>query len=307
MIISISGYAGSGKDTVGKIIQYLNMYNSNPTQSYDSWLKWYNKFSAIETESIIRWQIKKWATALRKVAAILLGMDEAFLYTDEFKNMVLPECWWYYQQLKRSPNDVFAPERMIPYLSLNKEQADLLVSNSNVRLNKMTGREFLQKLGTDAIRNGLHENTWVNALMSEYKDGNNPFNFKKDENSPHPLEEVWPNWIITDTRFPNELAAVKERGGITIRVNRDIPCNICKLTKAERRGSLCKEITCPNGLPNRGLHPSETSLDHITDWDYVIQNNGTIEKLVEKLKPIIIKISNNGTDSTARQSTCELH
>jgi len=32
----------------------------------------------------------------------------------------------------------------------------------------MTVREFCQKLGTEAIRNGLHTNAWVNSLMSEY-------------------------------------------------------------------------------------------------------------------------------------------
>jgi len=32
----------------------------------------------------------------------------------------------------------------------------------------MTIREFLQKLGTDAIRNHFHEDTWVNALLSDY-------------------------------------------------------------------------------------------------------------------------------------------
>jgi hypothetical protein len=33
----------------------------------------------------------------------------------------------------------------------------------------MTYRELLQKLGTEAMRNGLHENVWVNALYADYK------------------------------------------------------------------------------------------------------------------------------------------
>ena len=33
----------------------------------------------------------------------------------------------------------------------------------------MTYRDLLQKLGTEAMRNGLHENVWVNALFADYK------------------------------------------------------------------------------------------------------------------------------------------
>lgn len=65
----------------------------------------------------------------------------------------------------------------------------------------MTGRELLQRLGTDAIRDGLHKDAWVNALMSDY----------------HQYED----WIITDCRFKNEAKAVKEFGGYVVRVVRD--------------------------------------------------------------------------------------
>lgn len=62
----------------------------------------------------------------------------------------------------------------------------------------MTVREFLQKLGTDAIRDGLHKDAWVNALFCDY----------------HQNE----NWIITDMRFPNEYDAVRKFGGMTVRL-----------------------------------------------------------------------------------------
>lgn len=64
----------------------------------------------------------------------------------------------------------------------------------------MTAREFLQKLGTDAIRVGLHDDAWVTALMCDY---NNKC-----------------NWIITDVRFPNEAKIIKSKGGIVVRINR---------------------------------------------------------------------------------------
>lgn len=66
--------------------------------------------------------------------------------------------------------------------------------------NFMTYRELLQKVGTDAIRDNVHENAWVNALMQKY-------------DSRH-------KWIIADCRFENEAEAIKKEGGVVIRVER---------------------------------------------------------------------------------------
>lgn len=105
----------------------------------------------------------------------------------------------------------------------------------------MTIREFLQKLGTDAIRNHFHEDTWVNALLADYHQSD--------------------KWLITDVRFPNEANAIKQYGGKVIRINRD-------------------------GIePARG-HSSETALDEY-QFDYVIDNNSTVEELKQKLWSIL--------------------
>ena len=64
----------------------------------------------------------------------------------------------------------------------------------------MTVRDFLQKLGTEAIRDGLHPDAWVMALFSDYHEQD--------------------NWIITDCRFHNEAEMVEKFGGKIVRVNR---------------------------------------------------------------------------------------
>lgn len=76
-------------------------------------------------------------------------------------------------------------------------------------------------------------------------------------------------WIFTDVRFPNELEAIKKHNGITIRINRGL---------VERTGKM---IQGPE-------HISETALDD-AKFDYVIENNGTIEELIEQVKKILIK------------------
>jgi hypothetical protein len=118
----------------------------------------------------------------------------------------------------------------------------------------MTYRDLLQKLGTEAMRSGLHKNVWVNALFADYQ-----FNIEEDEQIPY--------WIITDSRFPNELAAVKEHNGIAIKVIRD------------------------SGNTIGTTHTSETALDDYTDWDYVINNNGTLEELKTQVLSILEKES----------------
>ena len=115
----------------------------------------------------------------------------------------------------------------------------------------MTVREFLQKLGTDALRTGLHDNVWVNALMADYK----PTEYGDDE-QPH-----LPNWIITDCRFPNEAQVIKDKGGIIIRIDRP-------------------------GVKPINNHPSEVGLDH-WNFDYKIVNNSDLFELKENVKSIL--------------------
>ena len=79
-------------------------------------------------------------------------------------------------------------------------------------------------------------------------------------------------WIITDVRFPNEAQAIKDRGGIVIRVKRPLDrLGNSKLPKLKHTS-----VT---------QHPSETALDDY-DFDYVIENEGSIDELIQKIKQL---------------------
>ena len=214
MIIGISGRIGSGKDTVGSIIQYLTFckdYNSTDV-SYEDFT---NSVGWVPT-----WEIKKFAGKLKTVASLLTSIPVEKFEDQEFKQKHMGLQW------------------------------------------KMTYREFLQKLGTEAMRNGLHTNVWVNALFADYKPESTGYNY------------FYPQWVITDMRFPNEMEAVEEREGLTIRVVRSFN---------HKMGS--KETGTLDLTP---LHPSETALDDAV-FDYEIINDGTIEDLVEKVREILTK------------------
>jgi hypothetical protein len=109
---------------------------------------------------------------------------------------------------------------------------------------KIKDRKFLQFIGTDWARN-IDENVWINIVLNKNIKGIG---------------------LLSDIRFPNEFKALKKDGWICIKVIRD---NIAK----NRAG---------NGNNN---HESELSLNEIKDedWDFIIDNNYTLEELYKKL------------------------
>lgn len=237
MIIGINGKIGSGKDTIGKIIQYL-MANPEIKEitTLEEWLD-----SDDLNGRDFTWKIKKFAGKLKTIASLLTGIPVDKFEDQEFKKTNLESSW----DVKSKYRDRRPPT-------------------------PMTVRDLLQKLGTEAMRDGLHTNVWVNALFADYIHTKN-CGCEKNCRCEHDL----PNWIITDLRFPNEMEAVEKRHGITIRVVRPEVKDYFQLKN--RDGSIT-HVT---------LHSSETALDD-AEFDYEIINNGTIADLVEKVREILI-------------------
>jgi hypothetical protein len=138
-----------------------------------------------------------------------------------------------------------------------------------------TIREFLQLLGTECLRNNLHPDIHVISTFSDYKTVyttvSDKGRFERED------LDIKPNWIITDTRFPNEAEAIKSRGGIVIRVDRK---------EAAGEGAIQKTVNGKTFWVKSHGHASETSLDEYP-FDYVINNNGTIEELVDKVQEML--------------------
>ena len=109
-------------------------------------------------------------------------------------------------------------------------------------MDPLTGRELLQLVGTDLFRENFCGSIWVRLCMNKIKQSDADIA------------------IISDVRFPNELAAVKVAGGKAIKIYRTL--------------NITQSIQ----------HISETALDNTPDacFDYVIQNYGTLEDLKDK-------------------------
>jgi hypothetical protein len=228
------------KDTVGKIIQLLNCYNTGSITFEETIEDHVHHQWWIEAQS--GWAIKKWAGKLKTIASLLTGIPVEKFEDQEFKKTNLGPEW---NVLKMKPG---------------KRQDGIFPKKVDMESVPMTVRDFLQKLGTDGLREGLHTNTWVNALMADYKIHPEHFN---DIANGRETGDGYPNWIITDTRFPNEAQAIKDKGGMVIKVDR------------------------PGVGPVNG-HPSEDALKDY-NFDYVIHNDGSINDLDNK----VIEFINN--------------
>lgn len=117
--------------------------------------------------------------------------------------------------------------------------------NNVINSYNLTVRELLQIVGTEVFRDSFDKNVWVKSLFNTYKPNQ--------------------NWIVTDVRFPNEANAIKKRGGILIRINRDL-------------------------LNDEDKHESETALDDYNNFDYIISNNDSLESYRNNIIKIITEI-----------------
>lgn len=112
----------------------------------------------------------------------------------------------------------------------------------------INARIALQTLGTEWGRR-LNEDVWARAGVN------------------HMLNNEGDRWCLSDLRFANELKAVKEAGGVVVR-----------LTRGEVQHS----------------HPSEIELTHIplSHFDHVITNNNSeLEQLFADLDKVVQKFS----------------
>jgi hypothetical protein len=249
-ILSLSGYQSAGKDTVARIIQYLDwVHNAElaPTIPFHSMLKRLENGEFESFDQYSSWKNVKFAGKVKVIASLLTGIPVKNFEKQDVKNSLLGDEWNYYkvELYGNSPKD-YADQRTI-YLNCNDELVKQYTNDDDhiITHNTMSVRQFLQKLGTDAIRNQLHSNAWVNSLMCDYN--------------------VDSKWIISDCRFKNEFKTVRDNGGITIRIN--------------RVDQILKD-----------LHISETDLDSGVTFDYIINNEtNNFEKLVNDVKEIMLK------------------
>ena len=122
----------------------------------------------------------------------------------------------------------------------------------------LTPRWVLQYWGTEVLRRGFHEDIWVASLENK-------------------LRRSSDDVVISDCRFPNEVAALRRSGGYVIRVHRG--------NTPEWWGTA---VVNPELMPQvyPEVHASEWAWA-ATDFDRVIPNHGTLDELYAQINDLV--------------------
>ena len=134
---------------------------------------------------------------------------------------------------------------------------------------EITPRWVLQYWGTEVVRKGFHNDTWVASLENR-------------------LRQTQDDIVITDCRFPNEIKAIKAVGGEVIRIKRGPEPDWYDHAKNYNKG--VKKIGWALGrdtLEKAGVHASEYSWVG-SKFDTVLENDGTLDELFEQVEKFLV-------------------
>ena len=116
-------------------------------------------------------------------------------------------------------------------------------------------RTILQQFGTEVMRGQMYDGIWVDSCIGRYKGENT---------------------VISDTRFPNEIKRIKECGGIILLVKR--------FQDPDWFTSYVE-----GNIEPKGIHSSEYAWAK-SEFDFTIENNGSLEELNEKVDSFIHRL-----------------
>lgn len=131
----------------------------------------------------------------------------------------------------------------------------------------LTPRLVLQKWGTEVARKSWHDDTWIASLENKLHKAHNDI-------------------VITDVRFPNEIRAVRNAGGIVIRVVRGPEPHWYESAVAANQ----QVQSAMSYMLAQNIHPSEWAWIG-TKFDAVIDNNADgLDPLFGQVKDLVLNL-----------------
>ena len=133
----------------------------------------------------------------------------------------------------------------------------------------ITPRLMLQLWGTEVCRNGFHDDIWIASLENK-------------------MRKTGDNIVISDVRFPNEIKAIHNAGGIVVRIKRgDDPewYDAAVSANAGPNGNATWSLSKAK-LAQLGIHASETAWVGGT-IDHTVYNDTTIDALFEQIRCLV--------------------
>ncbi len=132
----------------------------------------------------------------------------------------------------------------------------------------LTPRWILQYWGTEVCRQGFHDDIWIASLENK-------------------MRKTKDNIVISDVRFPNEIKAIHNAGGLVVRVKRGPdPEWYDDAVNMNAGPQNMSWAISKMRMEQRKIHASETA------WvggkiDVVLSNDGTIDDLFTQIKNLV--------------------
>lgn len=255
-LIGISGKKGVGKDLVANIINYI-YYKKDVEAGKEMSLMSFKELQPVLLKSYYNsyntFKNVKFADKLKDIVCLLIGCTREQLEDREFKEKELGEEWDEFGIRFTYPDDCKNPKLYGGFAT--REEAIIFEKNERRSL------QWTNDLKTSIERFSLTPRLLLQLLGTEC--GRQIIHPNIWINSTFTNYNEDSKWIISDVRFPNEAEAIKSKGGILIRINRP-------------------------GFEDTGEHKSETALDNYDGFDYVIENDSSIDDLIHKIHNILI-------------------
>jgi hypothetical protein len=132
----------------------------------------------------------------------------------------------------------------------------------------LTPRWILQQWGTEVCRNAFHDDIWIASLENK-------------------MRKTTDNIVISDVRFPNEIKAIHNAGGLVVRVKRGPEPEWYEDAVNMNAGNTNMSwLISKTRMEKLGIHASETA------WvggniDAIIDNNGSMDELFNQIKNLV--------------------
>ena len=173
MIVSVSGKIGSGKDTVGKIIQYLIYMTKDVAGRYYPPDVFIDEIHDVYLDHASNWKIVKWADKLKDMVCILLSCTREQLEDRVFKETPLGEEWTSYGYANGfwSHSDNNPSHKTMDTIQCDKEtyEEQKRINWQTAYKRELTPRLLMQLLGTECGRQIIHSNVWVTSTLNDYR------------------------------------------------------------------------------------------------------------------------------------------
>lgn len=206
LFIGLNGYAGSGKDTVAKMLKtileknwtsldeckaYYNSIYINPTISAT-----YNKIAPYTRDSKV--MCIAYADQLKYICSSIFGIPLERFYMNKSTGWICINDKFQYTETKPEDDHIFTAEEY--YCNINEFTPD----------NKawLSLREILVYVGTYVLQNDINKSIFINIIRNKIRE-----ELMYNQN----LSYV----IVTDNRFIRELDYIRENNGITMTIVRD--------------------------------------------------------------------------------------